>query len=242
MELTCATIEEITGVNHTPESLWVSLHRRKKFTLTQKYSAFAWRGVHGAQKVGEYWIQAKKEDWAPCEYCGVPIESMQHILLECKASGQEVIWDLARRAWADTAAEWPPISMGVILGAALMEVKKEDGKKLRGKSRLIQILISESAYLIWLIRNEWRIEHEQDPRKLHAKQEVENRWWAAINKRRNIDWALTNRRAYGRKALAKKDVKNTWDGVPDPKVRNDAVGTGVIVGRASSRRPPGRNR
>lgn len=242
LALTSATIEEITGVNHTPESIWRSLHQRKRTTLIQKFSAFAWRAVHGAQKVGEYWLQVGNDEWAPCELCGVQIESMRHILFECRASGQEVIWNLARTAWASAGVEWPHISLGVILGAGLMEVKRNDGKKLRGKSRLLQILVSESAYLIWLIRNEWRIEYEQDPSKLHTKQEIENRWWATINKRRTLDWALTNKRAYGRKALAKKDVDNTWDGVPNPTVRNDAVRAGVIVGRAQSRRPPGRNR
>jgi hypothetical protein len=192
-------------------------------------------------EIGEYRIQGKKEDWAPCDYCGVLIESMQHILFECRASGQEAIWGLARQAWASTTVEWPPITMGVVLGVALMEVKKEDGKKLRGNSGLIQTLISESAYLIWLIRNGWRIGREQHPRELHTRQKVENRWWTAINRRRNIDWALTNKRAYGRKALAKKMSRIPGMGCPTPWYGTTLLGRGLWwIGLR--RRPPGRNR
>lgn len=75
-----------------------------------------------------------------------------------------------------------------------------------GTTRLFRILISESAHLIWRLRNE-RVINAKDPA---TTREIRNRWLKAINNRLRIDCALTNGIKYGKRAIDKKLVQKTW--------------------------------
>ncbi|KAF6749303.1 hypothetical protein DFP72DRAFT_819116, partial [Ephemerocybe angulata] len=99
--------------------------------------------------------------------------------------------------------------LGTILGCAIKEqVKKEDRKP--GRERAYAILISEAAFLIWKIRCEWRIEHEQEEEKAHTAVEIENRWRAMMDALINFDYLSTNTERYGSKATEKTLVEATW--------------------------------
>jgi ribonuclease HI len=69
-------------------------------------------------------------------------------------------------------------------------IKKGDA----GASRLYRILLSESAYLIWKLRNK-RVIREQDGT---SDREIYNQWKKTINNRLEIDCLLTNERKWGR--------------------------------------------
>ncbi|KAF6742863.1 hypothetical protein DFP72DRAFT_829313 [Ephemerocybe angulata] len=135
---------------------------------------------------------------------------MDHILRECRVSGQDTVWRLAKEIWSETGLEWPYVTVETVLGVGLLSVKDANGKVLKGRTRLLQILISECAHLIWCLRCEWRIGREGDLSKLHTEQEIKNRLRAAVSKRLRIDWALANKQAYGRKALNARVVAATW--------------------------------
>ncbi|KAF6742768.1 hypothetical protein DFP72DRAFT_829668 [Ephemerocybe angulata] len=176
LEKTRAVLEELTGVNPTSGAIWTSLRRRKMATLTQKFCAYAWRSLHEGYKLGKYWdnIDALREDRMPCLECEAPVESMDHILRECRVSGQELVWNLAKEIWSETGHEWPYITVETVLGVGLLTVKDENGKVLRGRTRLLQILISECAHLIWCLRCEWRIGRGGDLTQLHTEPEIRN--------------------------------------------------------------------
>src|SRR4051794_23094901 len=93
-------------------------------------------------------------------------------------------------------------SYGMIIGCGLPKYKTNN-KPNKGKNRLHTILISESAYLIWKLRCEWKIERGEDPTKLHTKPEIHNKWLATINKRLLMDKLSTNKFRYGTKAIDK---------------------------------------
>ncbi|KAJ7728526.1 hypothetical protein B0H16DRAFT_1241223, partial [Mycena metata] len=71
---------------------------------------------------------------------------------------------------------------------------------------LFRILISESAHLIWRLRNE-RVIQEKDPA---SQNEIHNRWLRAMNLRLKFDCAMTNAEKYGKRALRKDLVQKTW--------------------------------
>jgi ribonuclease HI len=75
-----------------------------------------------------------------------------------------------------------------------------------GEKRLYKILITESAHLIWKLRNKRAIGGE-GPAPL-AK--ITNRWLKMVNNRLAIDCAMTNTKKYGRKALISLLVRKTW--------------------------------
>ena len=111
-----------------------------------------------------------------------------------------------------------------------------------GKNRLYRIIVSETAYLIWKMRNERRIKDEDSPNDTNADAETRNRWTHAMNKRLTIDRALTDTTKFGKRALNSKTVKNTWKNCLKDEEELPAEWyrlKGVLVG-ISSTRPPRR--
>ncbi|KAF6746598.1 hypothetical protein DFP72DRAFT_823033 [Ephemerocybe angulata] len=94
--------------------------------------------------------------------------------------------------------------------------------------------VSESAYLAWLDRCEWRIGREQNPLRIHTKREITAQWRTAINRRLRIGWALTSKVAFGKKALRQAEVRRTWKGLTMADnlraLREDIFAEGVLVG------------
>ncbi|KAJ7106482.1 hypothetical protein C8R43DRAFT_1080647 [Mycena crocata] len=165
---------------------------------------FLWMLIHDGYKVGSYWEKIPDyEDWAPCEKCGIT-ESMEHILTRCEFPGQREIWKMASDLWKlKTGETLPRPVMGQIMSCAM--AKQRDA----GATRLYRIMVSESAHLIWRIRNERKIKG-WDPA---TPREARNRWLRAINNRLKIDCIMTNEVKFGKKAIQKKLVKETWKNV-----------------------------
>jgi hypothetical protein len=67
------------------------------------------------------------DEFMPCRQCDVPNESIIHILLECKTSGQQKVWKMARELWTNTGLDWPHMTIGLILGIGLYEIKTRGG-------------------------------------------------------------------------------------------------------------------
>ncbi|KAF6757114.1 hypothetical protein DFP72DRAFT_989458 [Ephemerocybe angulata] len=185
MTNTRATIEALTGTNHTPEYIW---------------NVFAWKSLHRGHKVGEFWKYINP-DRHICQFCDAPVENLEHIFTECRVSRQETVWQLAKKAWERTGLPWPEITLGLILGISVIEIKDSEGK---------------SAYLC-----EWRIGREQNVLNMHTCKEITARWKVAIERRLRLDWALTNKLAFRKKALRTAEVKRTWRDLV-PKTRTSS--------------------
>ncbi|KAF9258756.1 hypothetical protein L218DRAFT_876363 [Marasmius fiardii PR-910] len=72
---------------------------------------------------------------------------------------------------------WKDPDLGSILGCGILDLK-HTGNAV-GSQRLYRIIISESARLIWLLRNEI------------PEIEISNRWMKMINGRLNLDKNMT---------------------------------------------------
>jgi len=85
-------------------------------------------------------------------------------------------------------------------------VQNQRSAHLRGASHLLKILISESAFLIWVLRCERVIQE-----KNHNHQEIKARWLHVINSRLTDDKIATSKikRDKGFTLL----VSNTWEKV-----------------------------
>ncbi|KAH9835471.1 uncharacterized protein C8Q71DRAFT_837434 [Rhodofomes roseus] len=110
-----------------------------------------------------------------------------------------------------------------------------DKKQNHGATRLWRILISESAFLIWKLRCERVIGHEEEERWAHSSNELRSRWASTMNQRLHLDAATTHPR-FGRKALRRDIYADTWH---DAVVDNRALYThrsreGVLVGIPSA--------
>ncbi|KAJ7748855.1 hypothetical protein B0H14DRAFT_2405991, partial [Mycena olivaceomarginata] len=162
-----------------------------------------------------YWIHIPEcGDCAKCKDCDV-IEDLDHILTGCKSPGQEIIWKAAKTLWLEKEAAWPAVTLGTILGCGLAEFHDEKGKAKLGTQRLYRILMSESVYQIWIIRNNRVISRDSAP---VSEEEIVNKWKFSINQRLQVDKTLANRPIRGKRpALAPKTVLATWSGTLDNK-------------------------
>ncbi|KAJ7211996.1 hypothetical protein GGX14DRAFT_621228, partial [Mycena pura] len=201
---------ETFGRHVSNADIWASLNTKD---FLPKPAQFLWRGVHNAHKVGSYWTHIPEcEDRAVCRECG-ELEDLDHILVQCKSPGREMVWTAASTLWRKRGAAWPEVSLGAVLGCGLAEFRDSKGKVDRGARRLYRILMSESAYLIWRLRNDRVIDRDGAPA---SADEIENKFKFVINQRLQMDKVLANRPRRGRRpALPPKLVLETWSGLLD---------------------------
>ena len=171
--------------------------------------------LHGTQKIGRYWFNIQDyEERGLCQTCRDD-ETMEHILTNCVHSTNSTIWKCAIDMWPYEEGTWPNITLGTIVGCNALsvettrEIKGRDGSLQRekhqdqGATRLLKILISESAYLIWTLRCERTI-----CGKDHTEREVTASWRKIINRR------LSEDKTTATKVLRRKSyislVKSTW--------------------------------
>jgi len=172
--------------------------------------------LHGTQKLGSFWAHVQYfEDRQFCETCD-STESMSHILINCRTPAVGIIWNLAKNIWPHENRKWPTMSLGMILGCGSIttipaQPPQTDAPQNRrssqtGMIRLLQILITESAHLIWVLRCERVIQ-----RREHGEREICTRWLNAINKRL-IDDKITAAKIKRDKTTCNK-VRATWEQV-----------------------------
>ncbi|KAJ3978783.1 hypothetical protein F5890DRAFT_1422265, partial [Lentinula detonsa] len=123
--------------------------------------------------------------------------------------------------------------IGNIMASGLTQVTNRKGKPDKGKSRLQRIVISESAHLIWKLRNIRVISGREPP----SKKEIANKWHFALNSRLATDRILTNKKTFSNRAIEPTLVLNTWRGtiedegnLPEDWTRE----AGVLVGRCTA--------
>ena len=136
---------------------------------------------------------------------------MEHIITDCKAKARETAWDLANDLWKKRSRTPLSTNIGDVLGCGLAHFTTNN-KPDKGKNRLYRIIMSETAYLIWKLRNERRIRDGDGNERHDIIAETTTRWVKAINKRLTNDRYLTDNKRFGKRALKEKLVQRTWTG------------------------------
>jgi len=141
---------------------------------------------------------------------------MDHIIVNCEHPTQRIIWKRAKELWPHNEDTWPTITLGTIVGCNALNIETLQKKKDRmgqeqltkvhdpGATRLIKIILSEAAYLIWTLRCE-RVIQGKD----RMQREVESAWLKTINRRLSED--KTTATKVIRKEPHTNSVRNTWD-------------------------------
>ena len=209
LNLTRIALIGYTGEMETNELIWQSLQNP---AIRLRIRQFLYKAMHGTQKIGEFWIHIPNfEERGICLTCRT-VESMDHILFRCREPAVGRIWHLAKKAWPYREIPWPQISLGIVLGCGAITPQappRPGGNDHRqpsrnnGATRLMQIIISESAYLIWVIRCERVIRGET-----HNAREIRARWLKTINKRLTEDKIIAT--TIKRDSTHIRRVKNTW--------------------------------
>lgn len=151
------------------------------------------------------------EQRAYCPTCGV-LETTNHILMECSAPGQSAAWSVAAALLRRRGVDIHPISCAQTHGGHAYSVSDDSGELRSGATRLARIVLTEMAYLIWVLRCERVIGRAGEEVDRTTDEIVRNRWLWAINKRFHMDCALTSKARAGRMVLSPDTVMNTWAG------------------------------
>ncbi|KAH9017934.1 hypothetical protein EDB85DRAFT_1874175, partial [Lactarius pseudohatsudake] len=170
-------------------------------------------------------------------------EDMKHILIDCEATPVRTIWNLAGSYWPHEISLWPTPDLGTILGCGSIAIPCDQGienendnenenertKMKKGANRLLQILLSESAYLIWVTRCERAIQLKE-----HSAEEIERHWLALINRRLINDKIIATK--IKRNPKTKNLVKLTWKDMIHPEPPPNWLNIReVLVGRRPHR-------
>ena len=204
-------IRDFNGQHETDATVWKSFRKPILRTRVQQYY---YKSVHQALMVGDVWNHIPNFEYhETCRTCNT-MESMDHILTQCVVRTSRIAWALAKEVWPHHDEPWPLISIGLILGIGCLNTSNDDPQDQhrmnprtraakKGKTRLLQILISESAHLIWVLQCERIIWGDN-----HSDEEIKTQWLRKIN-----EW-LTSDQITATKILWNKTymnlIKNTW--------------------------------
>ncbi len=234
---TVANLDRITsgllaayGTRLHDETIWRSFRARH---VSRPISQFLWMATHDAYMIGSHWFRpnmpADLRARALCARCG-ECESMTHLLFECDARGQEIIWRLLEQLWTHTGARWAGVSWGTTFGAACAVFATPEGGRRTAIEHLWCILCTEALHLVWKLRCERVIRNDGGD---FTEDEVTNRFYATLESRLSLDRRTAALCATGRKALRPQEVERIWLPVIDrgsdlpPRW---VVNCGVLVG------------
>lgn len=189
--------------------------------------------AHDAYMVGTNWLRPnykpELQERAYCAHCRGEVDSLSHILTECRSPGQKEIWTRTKTLPAKRGIEWRAPTLGLLLASGLPVFKSDNVMRDVGKERFYRIVMTTSIQAIWSLRVKRVVDNESTP---FSAATVERAWLRAINDRLELDCLMTNER-FGKRALKQNIVKSTWKGVlraEEQLPSNWAGAVGVLVG------------
>ena len=224
-------LKSIEGAENEERDVWRGVRHRD---LRRSVMDFLWKGIHNVHWIGAFWLKVPRmEGRAMCHSCQ-SLESLDHILTSCKAVGRAETWNLTGALWTRATGQvWQTPSLEDVLAIGPRSATAfTDGPTPAPRARLWRILVSEGAHLIWKLRCERVIGREDTPGWQHQEDCVATRWMAAVNARVRQD-AVGTRHCYGRLALRKSLVLDTWRGAlsGSRSLKKDWTSSqGVLVG------------
>ncbi|KAJ7711093.1 hypothetical protein B0H16DRAFT_1667823 [Mycena metata] len=221
----------------TPVEIWKSIRHRD---FSRQVKNFLWKSIHSAHRIGIFWKHIPEcGEHATCNFYN-ETEDLEHVLIKCKRPGQAQIWALAKDLWLRKHDSWPELSLGGVLGCGLATFRDKKGKVSLGLARLYRILVSESIFVLWKVRNDTVISRNDEP---PPENMIHNKWLQAINLRLTFDRILTNHAKYGKQnSIRSSFVLQTWSStlLNEESLPGDWIKQpGVLVGiEPKSSHPP----
>ncbi|KAJ6597762.1 hypothetical protein DFH09DRAFT_903827 [Mycena vulgaris] len=181
------SIYEISEYTPTDGKIWNSI---RSTNLRRTHRELFWKSIHNIFRVGDFWTHMNNlKEFSICHTCGVP-ENLEHMAMECDASGAKLIWELSRKLWTMKYQMWPSLSWGLVLGCNLVKFKHPNRKMIPPMGRLFAILVSTAWDTIWNIRNDKAL---KNPHRNITDIEIHNRWLKSVNSALGRDRILTNK-------------------------------------------------
>ncbi|KAJ7107720.1 hypothetical protein C8R44DRAFT_534835, partial [Mycena epipterygia] len=108
----CCSFDEMFGYQPTDGAIWASIRSTYIHRLTRN---FLWKSAHNIYHVGAFWDHILNfANFGQCSNCHT-LESLEHIMLECDAPGQQQVWKIAETFWKFRYCSWPKLNWGLLL-------------------------------------------------------------------------------------------------------------------------------
>jgi ribonuclease HI len=180
-------ILDATGQEETTSTIWKGL---KNKGIRNNTSQFLYKTIHNTYILGKRWLNIPdQQQRATCQACEENWEDMRHILIDCDKNEAAQVWAMARNAWPHEDYKWPKVHLGTITGCGAIQFKPRNDKRgeearAAGASRLVRIIISESAHLIWCLRCDRSMNNNQ-----LSPDAIQSAWKNRIRSRLNADYS-----------------------------------------------------
>lgn len=221
------------GYSPTTETIWINLRKNKN--IERKHREFLYATIRGTYRIGKFWEHANDEEIKNKQYCTHcdKIETMEHILCECLIPGQSQIWEIIRKIWGKTGQTWHTPAFGEIIGISSIDLHKSNPRISEGRARLFQVLISEAAHLIWKLRCDRVLDHDNDRLYWPSRNVIAKATQTRLNIRLRMDCLHADNGKFDKKAIREDLIRGTWEGLLENEntLGTDWIGkNGVLVG------------
>ena len=141
------------------EKVWKDLENIKN----TKIRDFIWKMIHNRIKCGKFFKHIP--NWQEKQFCRCgQIESIEHILLECKESKQKSLWKVVKRTWKKlTGLKWKKLTIDDIL--AIGSIKPSKSKDRILTKEVFTTLVTTAIWSIWKNRNNRVFNDKEETKK-----------------------------------------------------------------------------
>ena len=196
--------------------------------VSRNIRIFWWKSLHDIYRLGRYWTNIPGyESRARCTYCG-DIESMEHILLQCPIPSRTEVWQRAEMLLIKAGVKWKPLTLGTLWATPITDPSEPPAME-----RIRQIVITESAHLIWCSRCDRVITNAQYTPTMYNDHTI-TRWYNRLQRCLSMDIACLNVKSRSSKKPSREVVSGAWINLimPDGSSPDDwTKSRGVLVGR-----------
>lgn len=196
LDMTRWAVEDRSEVMPPDKVIWKSL---KNKSLAKDIRNFLWKSMHNTYKLGKYWSNIPGyENRVTCPTCRVE-ESLEHILINCKSSEQEKIWDCVKILTEERNLQYYKPMLGNILGCA---IPSGYSSETSGDGRFKMIMTAKAGC-------EWCIMRNSDLNAELIDNKLTNRLKATITRKVKLDCLATEAERFGNKAIKPAIVRST---------------------------------
>ena len=203
------TARTIEGIIKNLEDKWNIRITQKKFWRNnetikdKKMIDMIWKIVHNRIKCGKFF--AKIPGWEEKKECKCgQVESMEHILLKCKETGQEELWEEIGKIWKKiTGEEWKELTIWDVMGIGSIKIR--NNKSSEAKNEVLKTMVTTAIWTIWINRNIRIFEG-----KIETAETQKERWKEYFKAEVEIEYELINQTPIEKRNIAIENFTKKW--------------------------------